>query len=355
MSGVTPPASRVGGGVIQDNRIEYIDAMRGFTILLVVMCHISYYVLLQTMDCYSLNQTFALFRMPLFFFVSGFVLYKAGRKWDWTEICQFLKKKITVQVLSPLIFMIVISRIFPFGFVGMLFLDFKGGYWFTFALFEFFVIYIIIQQVLRLIKNDRINDTALLFIGVALSAVVLTINTRFGDIGENSIYRLFGVCHLHHFMFFVIGTLVRKHYKVVESFLDKKYTVAVLLTLFVALCILRSSGGWYTKSTGLIGVFLVLSIFRRYRDTLSKSTKVGFVLQFVGRRTLDIYLLHYFFVWSNLTAVFPDFGVLQSPFVEFIVSFLVAVVIIACCLLVSAVIRTSPFLAHFLFGQKYSR
>ena len=330
--------------------------MRGFTILLVVMWHVHFMVLVQTESCYSIQQIFELFRMPLFFFVSGFVLYKAGRKWDWTEICQFLKKKITVQVLSPLIFMFVISRVLPFSFVGMLFDSSKEGYWFTFALFEYFVIYIIVQQALRLIENDRLNDVVLLSFGLALSVVVLTINNKFDAFEEHSVSRLLGVSQWHFFMFFVIGTLVRKHYKAIEALLDKKYTVAVLLTVFVALSILRSSGGLYTKPTGLIGVFLVLSIFRRYRDTLSQSTKIGYVMQYVGRRTLDIYLIHYFFIHGNLKAVLPAFGISQSPFfVELVVSFLVAVVIIVCCLLVSAVIRTSPFLAHFLFGQKYVR
>ena len=129
----------------------------------------------------------------------------------------------------------------------------------------------------------------------------------------------------------------------------------MLMTAFFGLCLLPVPSGWIIAGAGLTGVFLVLSIFRRYRDELSRAHKTGRVLQFVGRRTLDIYLIHYFFIKSNLTVMFPDFGAMHSPFAEFIVSFLVAVVIIACCLLVSAVIRTSPFMAHFLFGQKYLR
>lgn len=348
----------VGGGTLS-NRIEYIDAMRGFTIILVVMTHVSTFVLMQTFG-YTINYTFSLFRMPLFFFVSGFVLYKSGRMWNRTEVSQFLKKKIPVQVLSPLIFMMVIAKVFQDDFQSMLFGHFKGGYWFTFTLFEYFVIYILVQQALRLVRNNEwLKDALLLLAGLVVSgAVLLFVKAHRSEI-DTGVVGLLGVSQGSYFMFFVIGSLVRKHYKTVEPLLDNKYTVAVLLSAFIILCLFSEwyyvLGTLYTKSAGLIGVFLVLSVFHKYRNELGKTTKVGYVLQYVGRRTLDIYLIHYFFVWSNLKVLFPDFGALQSPFAEFILSFMVAVVIIACSLLVSAVIRTSPLMAHFLFGQKYSK
>lgn len=61
-------------------RLEYIDALRGFTMILVVFAHIINYgyhitdAKAETMDTF--NNLFIRFRMPLFFFISGFVLYK---------------------------------------------------------------------------------------------------------------------------------------------------------------------------------------------------------------------------------------------------------------------------------------
>ena len=60
-------------------RLEYIDALRGFTMILVVFAHIINYgyhitdAKAETMDTF--NNLFIRFRMPLFFFISGFVLY----------------------------------------------------------------------------------------------------------------------------------------------------------------------------------------------------------------------------------------------------------------------------------------
>ena len=61
--------------VLKSQRIEYIDAMRGVTMLLVVMAHVSMFCLgLYGYNGFSFNKMLSEFRMPLFFFVSGFVL-----------------------------------------------------------------------------------------------------------------------------------------------------------------------------------------------------------------------------------------------------------------------------------------
>ena len=84
-------------------------------------------------------------------------------------------------------------------------------------------------------------------------------------------------------------------------------------------------------------------------------------LKFIGTRTLDIYLLHYFFLprfISHLT-LFPTDGRLPvafhpSPFTshlsQFLIALPIALLVTAVCLAVSYVIRLSPFLAHYLFG-----
>ena len=47
-----------------------------------------------------------------------------------------------------------------------------------------------------------------------------------------------------------------------------------------------------------------------------------------------------------------NFASLDSPFMEIVVSFAISVTVVVGCLLVSSVLRSSPILAHFLFGQK---
>lgn len=72
-------------------RQHYIDCMRGFTMILVVYSHIV--VFGYDINRYSLlNEIFVLFRMPLFFWVSGYLAYsffdavklKKKIKKDWS-------------------------------------------------------------------------------------------------------------------------------------------------------------------------------------------------------------------------------------------------------------------------------
>ena len=72
-------------------------------------------------------------------------------------------------------------------------------------------------------------------------------------------------------------------------------------------------------------------------------------------RTLDIYLLHFFFLPRFLEAYTGQLKAFDSQFLEFIVIMGVSLVILALCLLASYVIRLSPFLGHYLFGVKYER
>ena len=74
-------------------------------------------------------------------------------------------------------------------------------------------------------------------------------------------------------------------------------------------------------------------------------------MQYTGRRTLDIYLIHYFLIPRNLSfiTIFTDH---PMPIIEAAASTLISILIIAVCLLISNIIRLSPWLAHWLFGAK---
>ena len=57
-------------------RIGYIDALRGFTMLLVVFSHIETFCYDIPFNESILSSLFITFRMPMFFFISGYIAYK---------------------------------------------------------------------------------------------------------------------------------------------------------------------------------------------------------------------------------------------------------------------------------------
>ena len=59
-------------------RLEWLDAMRGFTMILVVAYHVAQSGFMESEKISASLPFLVLFRMPLFFFVSGFLAYGFG-------------------------------------------------------------------------------------------------------------------------------------------------------------------------------------------------------------------------------------------------------------------------------------
>lgn len=93
-------------------------------------------------------------------------------------------------------------------------------------------------------------------------------------------------------------------------------------------------------------------MFRKYSDVFTKDTFFANTLKFIGRRTLDIYLLHHFFFSKQIQELFPIFAEYDLQLIEFTVSLVISALIIAACLSISCILRLSPTMAHFLFGAK---
>lgn len=110
-------------------RIEYIDALRGFTIFLVVLYHVAFVCFNLPIKQTNFHRFFVQVRMPMFFLISGFVLYKSSVVWNARQIVAFFRKKIPVQLLSPLLFFVVFMHVWTIDYRDGFFNDPKYGYW----------------------------------------------------------------------------------------------------------------------------------------------------------------------------------------------------------------------------------
>ena len=130
---------------VKKPRLEWLDALRGFTMILVVANHVSQIGFGQHWKWSSSLPFLLLFRMPLFFFVSGFLAYKAAQVWDAHNLGQLLLKKLRVQLIPTAVFFVLFCALvcnnFADSLVSNLHSPTKGGYWFTIALLWMFVIY----------------------------------------------------------------------------------------------------------------------------------------------------------------------------------------------------------------------
>lgn len=351
-------------------RIEYIDAMRGFAMILVVYSHILFFGYSHSFgndfslggdNFLSFNSLFILFRMPLFFFISGFILYKNDFEWNTQNIASFITKKAKIQLIPTLFFLFIYTFITDVSFIDSCCNTSKWGYWFTVALFEYFIIYVLYRFVCNLIGKKNGIDWILILGSLILYFMVTPTCLRRLNIIDTTACGVIGLENLKYFLFFAIGTLVKKHFGNIQTLLDKGLVSSIGLLLFFGICIYVLHNGYFSNAlythlfliiSGFLGLMIVFSFFRKYQRSFTSDTVIGKSLQYIGRRTLDIYLLHYFFLPRNLDVIGHFFSNNPNPTLELVVSFVLALIVIGICLVTSQVIRISPILAHWLFGAK---
>lgn len=331
-------------------RIGYIDAMRGFTMFLVVLGHVVALCWQLGPDTPSFHHYFTQMRMPMFFFISGFVLYKAGVVWDWQQIVRFFKKKIPVQLISPFIFLVIFLHVTGTPLFNGFIDKTKAGYWFTFVLLEYYVFYATVRFVFR----NRWASWILLALGIFMYSVCWPTMTVHNQTADNAL-ALISAHQWRFFLFFVLGTFTKQYFGQVERLLDSKWLLPLCIAIFFGMNafadVLPVKAIPMKGLLALTGLVIMFSFFRNRQALFSQQTRLGRTMQYVGRRTLDIYLIHFFLLPRYLSeyTLFKDH---PMPVIEFFVSSLIAIMIIAVCLLISNIIRLSPFLARFLFGAK---
>ena len=352
-------------------RLEWLDAMRGFTMIMVV----AYHVALQGFNIQFKGSSslpfLVLFRMPLFFFVSGFLAYRASQVWNLRELGRLLLKKLRVQVVPTVVFFLFATAVlcrqshFSDEMMTRLASPTKGGYWFTIVLLYMFIVYYVFSYVVSKLRVPAWLAFSLLFI-VSLCCYETcylprqfawaqghwTNRNEFMD--TSSVVQLF-----YYFPFFLYGNLVHRYWAGAQRVMDSRwfYPLVVVLAIFCTMDVLK----WHTlrlEWTNLpltMAKFCLLTMvfmyFRHYEKYFTKMTWVGRSLQYIGRRTLDIYLIHFLFM-PNLPDVGAYFKMNQHNFVmDTTLSVLIGLLIIGFSIITSNILRVSPFFKKYLFGR----
>lgn len=340
----------------QPNRIGYIDALRGLAMILVVYFHIAAY----GFGSYEIgyNNIIELFRMPTFFFISGWLFCKAGRIWNIQTIIGMIRKKFMVQIIPTAIFMFLYLVMFNLLDVSSFGSD-KKGYWFTFVLFEYFVIYILAEALLN--RQDSVMGEWRVFAVFLILSVTAFYYAKYythyaAELGSwKNILGFLSFVKIRHIIFFWFGTFVRRHFNQFIQLTDNRYVTATFIVLFAAIIVwpalLSTQGIEYMVylTAGITGTVICFTYFRIHQEQFSQSTWYGRSLQLIGRRTLDIYLIHYFVLPYDL--VQPDIWLQYNHNTLFVpMALILALWVVAVSLLISSILRVSPLLAKYLFG-----
>lgn len=356
-------------------RLSWLDALRGFTMILVVAYHVAQFAFHENEKTSAALPFLVLMRMPLFFFVSGFLAYKATFSWTIPNALKLAWKKFKVQVIPTVVFLciFVIFRMkgdFWDNLMRLLASPTKGGYWFTWVLLQMFILYYVCCYVgkwlQRLVGRNTWLAPMLLFIcwaGSVFAYETLYLPKLFTYHKDVFFDYSSLVQTIRYMQFFLLGNIVRRYWSRVEQLFDTSWFFPLVVTLAVVCCAeffqLHTFKKVWVNLPRTVAMYslllLVVMFFRHYKIWFDEGQKAGRFLSFIGTRTLDIYLLH-FLLLPKLPQVGEWLNANQPNFLlSIVLSVSVALVVIAFCLLASQLLRVSPFLQLYLFGKERSK
>lgn len=333
--------------------------------ILVVFAHVETFSIFGFTESSFIADVFKAFRMPLFFFISGFIAYNKSYNWDTKGYIEKISKKCRIQLLPTLIIGLTYTYLYlNKDIIAFINNNEKLGYWFTLSLLEIFILVYTLQWLFK--SKDKSKEKSRITIALTMTSFTLLI-LKFIIKTVPTLKEIGNQLSLHYtfeyFIYFAFGYIMSMHKERFQKALENDNLITLSLILFCSLFYLMHfvitqntlTGTLLCKGfeiiCGFTGIIIIYNAFRKNESNFQRTTKIGCALQYIGKRTLDIYLLHYFFL--------PDLRQLgnflqdgKNIIIELSLALLLAFLIVGICLLLSNLIRTSAFLRKILFGVK---
>jgi len=337
-------------------RIEYIDAIRGFAILLVVMAHTIAWNYVDWHDVCLFNQSQSVnymtggavwqviysFHMALFFMVSGYLTGTSlvNAKNLWTRV-----KSKTIRLLIP--------------YIGTFFLIYivRGsyGYWFLLALYEMAVLWLLLSFVLNKINKQQsfwIDFLVLGFVYVALRVMTILIPMACWHIN-------FGV-FIGYYIPFCFGVLMKRH-EFIEKIVRTPLCFSCCLIAFVVLFVCRYWTDYpqiyqiVSKIDFFFSILALLAcamIFHVFMNGINK--KVETIFAYLGKVSMPIYILHNLFT-IQIVAIgnyILQQTVVTSLTLQIVYSFVFSAIAISLSVILYKILIHSRIVSLLFFGEQ---
>lgn len=338
--------------------------------IMVVANHVAGMGFEETWRASSSIRFLLLFRMPLFFFISGFLAYRASQVWDFRSLGSLLGKKLRVQIIPTVVFFLLGTvMMFSHNMGEHIEIAFhsptKGGYWFTIVLLYMFVVYYLFCYLVSKLKVPQWIPLLVLFL-ISLCAyetcyLPREFNWAMGhkDVGPQFMFdSSFNELFLY-FPFFIYGNVMHRYWDGAQRMMDSKWFYPLLIVVAIAGALdnlqwhlLRGPWGVIPLTLAKFALLtIVMMYFRHYSDYFRSTTVMGASLQYIGRRTLDIYLIHYYFM-PYLPTVGSFFNTYRHNFaIDVTLAVIIALIVVGFAIITSNILRVSPVLKKWLFGR----
>lgn len=338
------------------DRIRYIDSLKGLAILTVVMGHV---VSLQFPDwqdvlntkpeCMLVWSLIYSFHMPLFMFLSGLFALRV-KEYTWKNVGKSIWKR-------------VLSLILPYFVAGSVKYILLGGemltYWYLWMLFWFFIIVLAVDGLCSLFPvHSQTLSTITIIVMVAIQYLFL------GKLYGLERLPLIDIGHMHLFLYFSMGVICAR-YDLCEKWFSRKgvFTCALLvfglLTYWMTICNKpMPSGVIRSICNRVLSISAIISFIYLFKNGFKGTSKIEELLCNVGQHSLEIYILHEFFLFR--TYAIGEYilqlnisGGGRTIFITQLCSSLIAsLIIIVLCYTTMSVLTRSNILSQLFLGRK---
>lgn len=258
-------------------RSFWLDNLKGFLILLVVLGHSIQFTALKATDFILYNYIHS-FHVPLFMLASGYAVGLSSRKG-----VSLIKKRLLQLMIPYFIWSFIwFSFLHPTNIQGIL-LHPELYLWFCWVLFFISVLSVVCKFI-----SDRsgLNEELITYIlSFILIGIVYFVKIRIFAVNLLAI----------HFFFYQLGVSMYKRHKVWKNVKLPVIVVAGIISLFLSCTfIFGDTPFWVPLKVYIVWMFFVaiFSVFF-YIPLFSRYNKTVFMLTTIGRvYTLPIYLIH---------------------------------------------------------------
>ncbi|MDD6889869.1 MAG: acyltransferase [Bacteroidales bacterium] len=326
-----------------ETRISYFDNMKGVAILLVVIGHI---MLFSFGFEDSQLVIFLCFHMPVFFYISGFFAYKEVT--SLRSLCERLIKR-GLTLLIPYVVFLCAWYIFAGRGSEILEIAMGGGgrYWFLYTLFVLSAFFLVYEYVIRRVKRAWVYVSLWIVPYIVLIAIKFHLTHDDGNAYEI----VTGL--VNYYRYFLIGYLCRKYVNLNKLLFGNDVAACVGFVAFLLNWYFFDYHNILLVFGGNLGAIVVLQRF--FQTEMIATSKVGAALSSIGRHSLAIYVIHYFFI-PDISASVHDFLDCGNPFIwQLTFAFLVSIPIVAASMFVGKLIETNRILNFVCFGKMFWR
>lgn len=327
------------------NRLVFIDEIKGFAILLVVMGHVLAWNGLSTNDGLDYNhqngsllfQLIYSFHMPLFFCISGY-LYRTCS--NFPELIKSIKGK-TMRLL------------FPYLTTGIFIYLCRGnwGYWFLLSLFELLVYFSVMDFIFsKIVKTGLLRSSLTIGIGFFCLKIMSVLVFNKLPVWHGIDLFKFNIYYLP----FSLGYIWKNLPKIGDILESEIVYILSIIVFTIIFCSRFTSNNFMVEHMkSIMSLCACICVFQLFVKR-NRNRVLTRILSYMGGASLHIYICHIFFIcqFPQVGAYISKQSIINSFFLQVIYSIIISIIAIAMSLLCANILCHSKYLSSILFGNK---